>query len=208
MPTEARVNVLEQKYSPDNIDDALKPWEYARKKVPKTKSITSRFASSMLPALKIKTNNIIKTSFIVYKAYSIFDNIKILQHYYMVIDGMTWHPGFIDDLKIYHPDDTDGNVIKIEEICHFCLYHKMLRNFEADKKFNIITNNCQRITGHMVETALAIIYHVLLSVSLISGNLIFLIAAILIFLSIYMYNKLISESKTIPIKYCVHIKTI
>lgn len=205
-------NVLSEKYSADNIEMALKPWEYAKSTIPKLKSITSRFFrspnNSTQPGLDDDDASNISTSFVLHKIYSLFGPVNLLQHYYLVIDGKVWHPGYVDEMQIFYDYETNdnNNIVKIEEWCHHCVYKNMKMRFEKDKKFHLITNNCQGITGHRVETLFTIIYHILLLLALIFGKFKILISAILIAISIFIYNRLQISNVEHSIYTCPHIR--
>lgn len=203
-------NVLSQKYTKDNIEMALKPWEYAKSTIPKLKSITSRFFRSPNNTMESGDDSDvnISTSFVLHKIYSLFGSVNLLQHYYLVIDGKVWHPGYVDEMQIFYDYETNdnNNIVRIEEWCHHCVYNNMKRRFEKDKNFHFITNNCQGITGHRVETLFTIIYHILLIFALIVGQLKILISAILIALSIFIYNRLQISNIEHSIYTCPHIR--
>lgn len=200
-------NVLSQKYTKENIEIALKPWEYAKDIQPKLKSITSRFFRGPNDSIEDDTNGV-STSFVLHKIYSLFGPVNLLQHYYLVIDGKVWHPGYVDELKIFYDYETNdsNNIVRIEELCHYCVYNNMKSRFEKDRNFNFITNNCQGITGHRVETLFTVFYHILLVFGLIFGKLEILISAILIAISIFIYNRLQISNIEHSIYSCPHIR--
>lgn len=196
------------------MEKALRPWAYAKDLNPKLQSITSRLSGGLSGRGQLLegSDNLeaVGTSFVVYKAYSIFNSLNLLHHYYLVIDGKVWHPGYVDDLRIFHDHDNEVNstVKKIEESCHNCLYHDMKKKFQNDRAFNIITNNCQRITGQITETTLTVAYHILLVIALLTGSLSMLVMAILIFTSIFIFNSLNTNKRELEMYYCPHIRLV
>lgn len=198
------VDKLGAKYTDEKIKEALKKWEYAKDRDPPLFSITSRLAK-----YESSTSDI-SSSIIVHKIYSLLPSLNIINHYYLVIDGKVWHPGYVDEAEIYLEHDTEKNSIIscIEEKCHYCVYHMMKKNFLKDRSFNIITNNCQRITGHATETALALLYHICIVGGIISGSLLFLIGVILSFCMIILYNVHGMQQKSFYIEHCPHIRKL
>lgn len=201
------INILNSKYALCNIQEALKPWEYAKDVKPEIKSVISRFARANV-AMFMDSQENIGTSFVIHKVHSLVGMFNLLQHYYLVVDGKAWHPGYIDELTIFYDSDKEKNskIIKIEEKCHYCLYRDMQEKFIRDKQFHIITNNCQRITGHITETIFVISYHIFISLALFFGNLLMLILAILSVVCIIIYNRLNVSSSELQMQYCPHIK--
>lgn len=195
-------NKLYAKYTDEKIKEALKNWEYAKDRDPPLSSVTSRLSKYE------KTTSDLSSSIIVHKIYSLLPCINVINHYYLVIDGKVWHPGYTDEAEIYLEYDTEKNSIIscIEEKCHYCVYHMMKRNFLKDRNFNIITNNCQRITGHSTETTFAVIYHLCIIGGMFTGSILFLIAAAICFLVIILYNIHGRQQKSLYIHQCPHIR--
>lgn len=197
-------NVLQLKYTDEKIKDALKQWNYAKDKPPQLASINSRIVKPE------QSPSDIGSSFIVHKVYSLLPCINIINHYYLVIDGKVWHPGYVEDPEIYldYDTETDSVIYCIEEVCHYCVYHIMKRNFLQDKNFNIVTNNCQRITGHLTETAISMVFVFCLVGGIFTGKMMFLLFAILCIFIVLIFNKHGKQQKSLYIAHCQHVRKI
>lgn len=156
---------MQDKYTIDRVEYALSEWKYAKDKVPSNESILSRISMSETTIADIlETKRPMRTIFVITKKYPMIISLNILGHYYKCFDDKTWHPGDITTNDIFGSrDPAYSNVIMIEEMCHYCFYHTMISLFTKDLNFNIMTNNCQVITGYITETILTISYFIALS---------------------------------------------
>ena len=194
-------NNLEVKYTDENIKIALSQWYYARDTVPPLQSVVSRLQKNE------EENHGMGSSFIVHKAYSIF---AVIHHNYLIIDGRVWHPGYVGETNIYYNTDNNPNSVvrKIEEYCHYCLYHYMAKKFEEDKKFNLLTNNCQLITGYFAVTILAFAAFVLIVIAGLTGSVLFLGLGFFSFSALVIYNLMNRNEVRLEVRFCPHIKKL
>lgn len=170
------------KYSEENIENALASWKYAEFITPKKNSI---------PSLTIDSQNteIVKSSLMIFKKYSLLPILKLPSHYFVIVDGNIFHPGYPSSDKIYNDTiiDNEENVVMIKECCHYCIYHNMKKNFMVDTKFNILINNCQIILGQFVEFLLLILFIISTIFIFLTGSFVFFIIMItLLFLHIVL----------------------
>lgn len=187
------------KYTEENIKNALAAWKYAEFMTPKKNSI---------PSLTIDNQDteVIKSSLMIFKKYSLLPILKLPSHYYVIIDGNIYHPGYPSSDQIYNDTiiDSEESVVMIKECCHHCIYHNMRKTFRIDTKFNILINNCQIILGQFVEFFLLILFIVSTIFIFLFGSLVcFIIMIALIILHIVL-NLL--YAKTYTYTACPHIK--
>lgn len=200
---------MRQKYSEESVKFALKPWEYAKNLKPTKKSILSRMSMAENTISTLNDNKDVRplqTTFIITKKYPMVISLNILGHYYKCFDDKTWHPGDTFSPTIFGSRDPNhSSVIMIEEMCHYCVYNLFYDLFYRDLNFNIMTNNCQIITGYIGETILVILYFISMTMVIFTGNLIFLIITLSIILFVILYNIFQITTNNFHINYCPHI---
>lgn len=200
---------MQEKYSESAVKYALSLWEYAKNLKPAKKSILSRMSMSentIGQVVNDKNVRPLQTTFIITKKYPMVISLNILGHYYKCVDDKTWHPGDTLSPTIFGSRDPNhSSVIMIEEMCHYCVYQTFSNLFYRDLNFNIMTNNCQIITGYIGETILVICYFITLTMVIITGKLLFLILTLSIILFVILYNIFQITTNNFHVYYCPHI---
>lgn len=187
-----------KKYTNSAVADSLKEWEHAKDLEPDLDSIKSRL-------MEIGS----ETNIILYKRYPIFSMLNIPNHYYLYINGKIWHPGHESSDDIFHRNDSEsGYVVGFTEMCSYCTYHFFFNLFKKDKKFNILTNNCQKITGFIFETVLILTFHVTLILFIFTRKIILFVIAITMIFIIFIYVYISRPNSVFPYSKCPHIKNI
>lgn len=201
--------MMQDKYSPEAVKFALGIWEYAKDLNPKEKSILSRMSMSENTITELTNNKHtrpLQTTFVITKKYPMVLSLNILGHYYKCFNDKTWHPGDTMTPTIFGSrDPRHSSVIMIEEMCDYCVYHAFCGLFYRDLNFNIMTNNCQIITGYIGETVLVILYFITLIAVIITGKFIFLVMALSIILFVILYNIFQITTNNFHVYYCPHI---
>lgn len=195
-------NVLSHKYTDEKVKEALKPWVNSSNNEPQKYSIKSRL---------INNSTTKETNIVIYRKYPIFYTFTFPSHYYMSIDEKIWHPGYGDDMNIFQKETTSVvgsdrySIIEIMEKCNYCVYWELYRNFQSDKHFNIMTNNCQVIMGMFAETVCLVIIFTSIIAAAITGYLMFLLIAFFFLLVIVLFT--FSTYCTDRYKYstCIHV---
>lgn len=185
------------KFSISNIEKALSPWAYAKDMNPKKKSIKSKTMFS-------QKDFELKSSFCVYKKYNLLPKVKFPSHYYVTIDGYIYHPGYPSSNELYNDTITDESqeIVMVKEMCHKCVYDTLKKLFNADKQFNILTNNCQIILGTFVEFFMLVLFVISLVFLTIFNKIVYLIICLLI-LILHITVSMFSKSYTFA--HCAHI---
>lgn len=200
---------MKEKYDEEAVNLALKKWEYAKDLQPSKRSILSRISMSEDMVANLQNDKSVRpmqTTFMITKKYPMITSLNILGHYYKCFDDKTWHPGDTLTTTIFgNRDPNHSSVIMIEELCDYCVYKKFNELFYRDVSFNIMTNNCQIITGYIGETILVILYFICLTMTIITGKLIFLILTLSIVLFVILYNIFQITNNNFSIYYCPHI---
>lgn len=194
-------NRLGHKYTPEKIADALAQWVNDSKNEPQEHSIESRLLNNMSQK---------KTNIIIYRKYPLFDCFTFPSHYYMTIDDKIWHPGYGDDMNIFlnettQSDNNRNSIIEIKEKCNYCVYWELYRNFQSDKDFNIMANNCQVIMGMFTETICLIIIILCLTTGALTGHYIFLLVSIFLFVTLFIFSLTTHCTDRFPFSTCPHI---
>ena len=196
-------NVLSHKYTPDKIDAALLQWVDDSKNEPKKYSLESRL---------ITNSSMTKTNMIIYRKYPLYEKFSFPSHYYMTIDDKIWHPGYGDDMNIFQSDSVNGNdrnsIIEIIEKCNYCVYWELYWNFQSDKNFNIMSNNCQVIMGMFTETICILVIIVSVISSALTGHYVFLIIFLFAFVVLFMFSLSTNCYDKFTFSTCPHISPI
>ncbi|MBT0716572.1 Ac81 protein [Dolichomitus sp. PSUC_FEM 10030005] len=155
-----------EKYSKDNIENALRLWEPSKLVVPPKNSIPSRiFPPIQQATVGISMNDGDKsTNGDVVTLQIKFRNtvsIRYLQHWFVDIDkSFRWHPGddsyrdiFVEQISDTSIDD-EMQVAALHELCPHCTYWFFYEHFINDSRFDALIYNCEIITGFIMETML------------------------------------------------------
>ncbi|WBR61424.1 baculoviridae AC81 [Drosophila suzukii associated hytrosavirus 1] len=194
-------NILSHKYTDEKIEAALSQWVDDSKQEPDEHSIESRLMNN---------SSVKHTNIIIYRKYPLYQTFTFPSHYYMTIDEKIWHPGYGEDLNIFQTktddDDSDSHgIIEIKEKCNYCVYWELYRNFQADKHFNIMANNCQVIMGMFAETICLLIITISIITSAITGYYIFLIVALFFFFVLFVFSFATHCREKFVFSTCPHI---
>lgn len=197
-------NILSHKYTSEKIENALAQWVDDSKIEPEKYSIESRL---------LNNSSIIKTNIIIYRKYPLYEKFTFPSHYYMTIDEKIWHPGYGDDMNIFQTETSSDDrsrhsIIEIKEKCNYCTYWELYRNFEADKHFNIMANNCQVIMGMFAETICILIIVVCLIMSALTGYFVFIIVMIFFFIVLFIFSIFTHCTDKFVYSTCPHISPI
>lgn len=198
-------NVLSHKYTDEKIKNALEQWSDDSKIEPLLDSIESRL---------LNNSSASKTNILIYRKYPLYEKFSFPSHYYMTIDDKIWHPGYGDDMNIFQketPQDNSNNrnsIIEIIEKCNYCVYWELYRNFQSDKHFNIMANNCQVIMGMFAETICIAIITISLVASALTGHFIFILIVLFFFLVLFFFSFATHCTNKFTISTCPHIKSI
>lgn len=197
-------NILSHKYTDEKIAEALKPWVEDSKIEPKRYSIESRLMNN---------SSITKTNIIIYRKYPLYERFTFPSHYYMTIDDKIWHPGYGDDPNIFQTetsskDHSRHSIIEIKEKCNYCVYWELYRNFQADKHFNIMANNCQVIMGMFAETICILIIFISLLTSAITGCYLFLLIVLFLVCVLFFFSFATHCTDKFVFSTCQHIQSI
>lgn len=196
---------MDIKYSKEAMDDALFPWEYAKNLVPAVGTVKSRINTSQTEY----NNQPVRTSIIIDKKYALIGFLGLPNHYFISVDDKIWHPGFSKTKDIFLASNSVTNrarIITSSEICHYCTYHYMNALFKMDRKFNIFINNCQVILGHIVESTIIINYHIFLVAAMATGDVIYLMCSISLFVVAIIHNFIDQSPLNLPMRHCPHIQ--
>lgn len=201
--------MMQDKYTPSAVKLTLQRWEYAKDLEPSPKSVLSRISLSETKVAELDTqpnHRPVHTTFMITKKYPMIISLNILGHYYKCFNDQTWHPGDTINPEIFGDRDPRHSfVIGIEEMCDYCVYKTFENLFYRDLQFNIVTNNCQIITGYIGETILVILYFLCLIATIVCAKLIFLILTLSIILFVILYNIFQITTNNTKITYCPHI---
>lgn len=194
-------NILSHKYTDDKVAEALSQWENYAKNEPQEHSIESRLLNN--------TNNK-QTNIIIYRKYPLYEKFTFPSHYYMTIDDKIWHPGYGDDLNIFQVETANDNInrysiIEIKEKCNYCVYWELYRNFQADKHFNIMINNCQVIMGMFAETICLFIIIFAIVMAALTGYFVLLIIALFFFFVLLIFSFFTHCTDKFMFSTCKHI---
>lgn len=197
-------NILSHKYTEEKIAQALSPWVDDSKNEPALHSIESRL---------LNNSSITKTNIIIYRKYPLYEKFTFPSHYYMTIDDKIWHPGYGDDMNIFQMETSSNDfsrhsIIEIKEKCNYCTYWELYGNFEADKHFNIMANNCQVIMGMFAETICLLIIMTSLILSAITGCYLFLVIMSFLFFVLFIFSFSTHCTEKFPYSTCPHISPI
>lgn len=197
-------NVLSHKYTDEKVKEALSTWVEDSKSEPPKESIESRLMNNKSMA---------NTNIIIYRKYPLYEKFTFPSHYYMTINEKIWHPGYGDDMNIFRTEASGDNpsrngIIEIKEKCNYCVYWELYRNFQADKNFNIMVNNCQVIMGMFAETICIFIIFVSLLASAITGYYIFLMVVLFFFLVLLVFSLSTHCTDKYTFSTCPHIVPI
>lgn len=184
------------RYNEADINEALNIWP--------AKEPPSALIPSRLLHYKNDNCNELTTIFIVRS--SAISYVPVLHHYYIEFNGLEWHPGAPHD-PIFEPkrENRRGNMQlrKIIECCEYCARIYMNSNFERDKGFNLIFNNCQIQFGVIAESLLAMFFIVTLIVGIIIKSLFVIVINAVSLISIIITSV---HDKEIEYEVCTHIK--
>lgn len=188
---------FDERYSAENIRESLKKWYgYGVMLPPPLGSVDSRLM-----------NGGSNTSVVLYKRYSLFQFLQFPNHYYLSVDGDVWHPGDPTEKKIFSNDDPpQAHVMRAHEMCFHCTYHYFLQVFERDKRFNILTNNCQNVVGYVFETSVLILYHLSLVTFVILGQVIFFVFGMMLFTLLVLHQLMVTAVHELKYSCCPHIR--
>lgn len=196
-------NILSNKYTDEKIKDALAQWVDYSKDEPKEFSIESRIMNK---------SSISRTNIIIYRKYPLYERFTFPSHYYMTIDDKVWHPGYGDDMNIFLAEtstndesNSRNSIIEIKEKCNYCVYWELYRNFQADKHFNIMVNNCQVIMGMFAETICILIIFISLLTSVITGYYIFIVLSLFLFCVLFIFSFSSHCTEKFTFSTCPHI---
>lgn len=196
-------NVLDHKYTDEKIKAALEQWAGDAENEPRLYSIESRLMNN---------SNVTKTNIVIYRKYPLYERFTFPSHYYMTIDDKIWHPGYGDDPEIFQAKTSDDNsrhgIIEIIEKCNYCVYWELFRNFQSDRNFNIMVNNCQVIMGMFAETICILIMVMATISAAITGHFIFLLIFIFCFFVLLIFSSATHYRDRYPFSTCPHIKPI
>lgn len=198
-------NILDHKYTDDKIKTALAKWSEYSKNEPKERSIESRL-------MKNSTNN--QTNILIYRKYPLYEKFTFPSHYYMTIDDKIWHPGYGDDENIFQQETIAENsnnrngIIEIKEKCNYCVYWELYKNFQSDRHFNLMSNNCQVIMGMFAETICILIIAISLIATTITGYYVFLLIALFFFLVLFIFSLSTHCTQKFRFSTCIHIRPI
>lgn len=197
-------NILSHKYTDEKVQEALQQWQKDSKHEPEKHSIESRL---------INISSVKDTNIIIYRKYPLLHHFTFPSHYYMTINDRIWHPGYGDDMNIYQSetsseDNSRHGIIEIKEKCNYCVYWELYNNFQADKHFNIMANNCQVIMGMFAETICLLIITVSIIAGAITGYYIFLIVALFFFFVLFVFSYATHRTEKFTFSTCPHIISI
>lgn len=192
------VRGMDLKYSTENVTKALLPWVAHRDVAPNADSIPSRL---MDPTSE--------TTCFVKKKYPLYNIPLLPSHYYVVVDGKEFHPGAKHNPIFNDISDIEGSyVIGVEECCHHCTYHRLVKMFEGDRLYSVAFNNCQIILGENIETcalwmgiAFAVCY-------IVTGTIVYGIVAIVLAVFVVLRENVTASVSTMHFSACPHIKRI
>lgn len=192
-----RTKLRMDKFSATNIEKALKPWEYAKDFKPEKRSIKSKLMVS-------QEGFELKSSYGLYKRYPLLGYVKFVNHYYLNIDNYVYHPGYPSSNDLFNSTNTDERqeLVMVKEMCHKCVYDTLKKLFEADKHFNLLTNNCQIILGTFLEFSMLVIFLASLILLTIFKQIIYLIICIIIIISHLIVSRF---ANTYTFSHCEHI---
>nr|WIE95361.1 hypothetical protein [Microctonus hyperodae filamentous virus] len=158
---------MNQKYTFDQIVEALKPWEAHKNTIIQNDTLSSKLFNSSSPQVCDNDDSSSSSdiqSHVLYVKYRRVDDCSFFQHWFIDIDNkLRWHPGLPSDQRIFlHVNEEEkeettkqqSNVVSIIELCDSCLYHFMLEKFMQDKQFNLLGFNCEIITGYWGQTGI------------------------------------------------------
>ena len=197
-------NILSHKYTEEKVNDALSTWVAYSKTEPQKESIESRLINNKKPSI---------TNIIIYRKYPLYEKFSFPSHYYMTINDKIWHPGYGDDMNIFQTETSGDNpcrngIIEIKEKCNYCVYWELYRNFQSDKNFNIMLNNCQVIMGMFAETVCIFIIIISLMTSAITGYYIFLVIMLFFFFVLLIFSFSTHCTDKFTFSTCPHISPI
>lgn len=199
-------NILSHKYTDEKITAALTQWADDSKNEPAKNSIESRL---------LNNSSIAQTNILIYRKYPLYEKFTFPSHYYMTIDDKIWHPGYGDDMNIFQTETTQTNdsnnrnsIIEIKEKCNYCVYWELYKNFQSDRHFNIMTNNCQVIMGMFAETICILIISISLIASVITGYYVFLLIVLFFFFVLFIFSFATHCTDKFSFSTCSHIISI
>lgn len=196
-------NILSHKYTDDKISRALEEWAEDSKTEPALHSLESCLMNNGAPK---------KTNIIIYRKYPIYERFTFPSHYYMTVGNKIWHPGYGDDINIFQTetpsDNAKNSIIEIKEKCNYCIYWEMYRNFQSDKHFNIMTNNCQVVMGMFTETICILIIMISLVFAALTGYYIFLVVVVFFFVVLFVFSFSTHCTHKYTFSSCPHILPI
>lgn len=197
-------NILGHKYTDEKIEKALAQWVDDSKYEPQLHSIESRL---------LNNSSVTRTNIIIYRKYPLYEKFTFPSHYYMTIDEKIWHPGYGDDMNIFQKetssdDNSRHSIIEIKEKCNYCVYWELYRNFDADKHFNLMANNCQVVMGMFAETICLLIILVSLILSCLTGCYIFLLIMLFFFFVLFIFSFFTHCTNKFAYSTCPHISSI
>lgn len=187
---------MDKKYSPENVTEALKPYERYKDAEPANDSITSRLLDANAD-----------TIFFVYKKYPLYEINLFPAHYYVVIDGKIFHPGGATSPIFLKSDERENVITSIEEKCKFCTYQALNTLFESDKHYNIFTKNCQIILGSYINTIILATSLVCIALYVVIGYTSFVFIGIVMIAFSIIYDKLL-QTQGFQFESCKHIKSV
>ncbi len=182
---------MKTKYTDEAIENALSEYKKYSLIEPTINSIKSKYYQLDTP-----------TSFIIYKRYNLYNNPLMPHHVYIMIDGRSYHPGSPNDEIFQEGDPDKGQVTGVEEICKYCVYHRLQTLFKNDKQFNIFTNNCQIVLGNSFNTILIWCFVGMIILFIVSGIGIFFFFSLALFLQSFLYGAFTSN---VTNNRCIHI---
>lgn len=151
-----------KKYNDSNVDDRYKNSDI-KNVISKIEEITHDDGHdmehcSMIDSRFINKNS--KTIFFIVRSVPV-ENFSLFEHYYITFEKYEWHPGApFDKILEYRNESMDESSSKVRsvlEMCTDCSIEFMLLNFERDKNFNILFNNCQMQCGENLQTVVGLI---------------------------------------------------
>lgn len=184
------------RYSDEKIKESLALWEYAKDIEPDRESINSLLVSS-------QEEFPVRSSIVIFKKYGILPGANLPSHYFIVVDGFIYHPGYNSE-TIYCDTlaATTQKVVAVEETCHYCLYKNMRRYFRDDMRFNILVRNCQIILRTFTEFQIILLTIFLLFMMTYSGDTALFRALVILIAIVCIYL----HFKRKDFAHCPHIK--
>lgn len=210
----------EERYTDQKIQRELAAyrtrWERGE---PAVASVPSRLAEAGLfepvPDTSISANApfdgpLYETSILLYFRVRYKSLFFMPYHYGLVVDGRWFHPGDPDSKNVFgylHRDfEAPESVYAVRELCGWCTYNLLHEAIERDRRFNILTTNCQQIV-HCDSTESALIGLGMIgffALGLFHSSGIYLVLAGIFFILLSLvYTSMVGRKKP---TWCKHIR--